>query len=181
MTSTHRPDGSIVVGFTAGFTLALVACAGLLAERVSRGNVKVAVVAHVLLTVAVLAIAHTQGRVPRVAAQFVGAALGIVIAHSLVRASSLAALPWLSERPGQLVNDAVAVFAPLAVVWGSSRRPPNTVGLVATLLLVTAYRASAAMWHLDGVSFSYSVQDLVTGEFAGSAIGITTFRLLAPA
>ena len=29
--------------------------------------------------------------------------------HFVLRREALAALPWLSERPGQLVNDAVAV------------------------------------------------------------------------
>jgi hypothetical protein len=150
----------------------------------SLGDVRVAVVAHVLLTIAVLVMVFVQGRAPRssarLGAQVIGAAFGILLAHALIR-SSFAATPWLSEGPGQLVNDAVAVFAPLAIAWASTRRPPSTVALAATLLLVTAYRATGAMWHLYAAQFTYSVQDLVTGELAGSAIGITTFRLLTVA
>jgi hypothetical protein len=78
------------------------------------------------------------------------------------------------------VNDAVAVFAPLAVVWAANRRPPNTRVLVSTLVLVTLYRATSFMWHLDAASFTYTVQDFVTGEFAGSAIGVAAFKLLFP-
>lgn len=194
MTSSDSPNGAAtapgtVLSFTAGLGVALVACGGLLAARLSLGDVKIGVLAQVLLTLALVAVMHGQGRpvaarswfvASKIAAQVVGAALGIAIAHFVIRSSSLAAVPWLSERPAQLVNDFVAVFAPLAVVWASSRRPPSTLALVATLAVVTAYRATGFMWHLDGAAFSYSVQDLVTGEFAGSAIGITAFRLLAP-
>jgi hypothetical protein len=115
---------------------------------------------------------------PGLTAQIVGASLGIVVAHSLLRSSSLGGVAWLSERPAQFVNDAVAVFAPLAIVWASSRRPPNTAVLAATLVLVTAYRMTGSMWHVDTAHFSYTVQDLVTGELAGSALGISAFRLL---
>lgn len=164
----------------AGFAVALVACGGILAERLSRGDVAIAVVAHVLLTVAVLAVmrgGHREdGSTSQLGAQAVGAILAIALAHGLLRTSGLGAEPWLSEHPAQFVNDAVAVFAPLAVVWAANRRPPSTVILVATLLVVTAYRATGFMWHLDHGSFAYSVQDFVTGEFAGSAVGVATFR-----
>jgi hypothetical protein len=193
MTSQHpgvAPSPGVLFSFGAGVALAMVACGGLCAARISQGSFSVAVVAHLLATVAVVAIMSRQGRVgassahataARVAAQVVGASIGIVVAHSLLRSSSFGAVPWLSERPAQFVNDAVAVFAPLAIVWASSRRPPNTAVLVATLVLVTAYRFTASMWHVDTAHFSYTVQDLVTGEFAGSALGISAFRLLTAA
>jgi hypothetical protein len=193
MTESRLPDARLpppghLLSFTAGFGVAMVACGGILAERLSRGNIRVALVAQLSLTAALLVVARSQGRAAdrgigasKAATLVVGAALGIVLAHSIVRASSIGTVPWLSERPAQFVNDAVAVFAPLAIVWASSRRPPNTLVLAATLILVTAYRATGFMWHLDAASFSYSVQDLVTGEFAGSALGVTAFRLLTPA
>ncbi len=193
MTSPHpgaSPSPGVLFSFGAGVALAMVACGGLCAARISQGNLWVAISAHLFATVAVVAIVYKQGRfvasskqatAARVAAQIAGASFGIVLAHSLLRSSSLGAIPWLSERPAQFVNDAVAVFAPLAIVWASSRRPPSTAVLVATLLLVTAYRLTGTMWHVDTAHFSYTVQDLVTGEFAGSALGISAFRLLTAA
>lgn len=190
MLSRHPDERHMPNAWTAliaGFALAIVASGGILAQRLSRGDLKLALAAHVLLTVAVLALAQTEGRPtsktalsPRFVAQLLGATLGIVLAHYVLQSSRLGATPWLSERPAQFMNDAIAVFAPLAVVWASSRRPPNTTVLVSTLLLVTAYRMTGFMWHLDAARFSFTVQDFVTGEFAGSVLGVATFRLLVP-
>jgi hypothetical protein len=197
--------------FTAGLGLALVACGGILAERLTRGDRVIGVVGNALLTVVVIAILELRPRLgdtgradadadARVAAgvalgaapgarsrasdlalPLLGAGAGIALAHSLFRSSPLASCPWISERPAQLVNDAVAVFAPLAILWAATRRPPSTAVLVATLLVVTAYRATGFMWHFDAARFTYTVQDFVTGELAGSAVAVTTFRLLVPA
>lgn len=176
------------MGLIAGFALAIVACGGILAQRLSRGDLKLALVGHVFLTLAVLGVAKTEARPSlrngfpsKLVAQLLGGALGILVAHYVLRSSAWGAMPWLSERPAQFMNDAVAVFAPLAVVWASSRRPPNTAVLVCALLLVTAYRMTGFMWHLDSARFSFTVQDFVTGEFAGSVLGVAAFRLLVPA
>jgi hypothetical protein len=175
------------VGLVTGFAVAMIACGGILSQRLSRGDLKTAFVAHVLLTIAVLAALRSE-RVtardecfsPKLVAQFVGGIAGIVVAHCILQSSGLGAVPWLSERPAQFVNDVVAVFAPLAIVRAANRRPPSTLVLVITLALVTAYRATGFWWHLDAARFSYTVQDFVTGEFASSALGIATFRLLVP-
>jgi hypothetical protein len=173
--------------FTAGVALALVASGGLLAQRLSRGDVRAAVVAQALVTCAALALFQgqirkmTESALVRAAclrAQAVGAVFGIVLAHGLLHASRYGALPWLSEEPAQFVNDVVAVFAPIAVVWACARRPPSTAVLAITLGLVTSYRMTGFMWHLDGATFTTSVQDLVARESASSALGITVFRLL---
>jgi len=183
----HGRSPAVWKGLLAGFAIAVVASGGIVLQRLTRGDVKTALFGHVLLTITVLAVMCSDRELepssffsPRLALQVVGATTGIVVAHCLLRASKLGAVPWLSERPGQFVNDAVAVFAPLAIVWAAKRRPPNTVVLVSTLTLVTAYRATGSMWHLDTAAFSYTVQDFVTGELAGSALGIATFRLLMP-
>ena len=174
-------------GLVTGFAVAMVACGGILAQRLSRGDIRSALVAHVLLTITILVVMRSE-RVrtenealpSRLATQFLGGTAGIVLAHWLLRSSGWGAVPWLSEGPAQFVNDGVAVFAPLAIVWAANRRPPSTVVLVSTLVLVTAYRATGFLWHLDAARFSYTVQDFVTGELAGSALGIAAFRLLVP-
>jgi len=167
--------------------LALVASGGVLAQRLSRGDVRTALIAQLLATSVALFVFRAQirrqneatnGRLACLALQCVGASCGIVTAHALLHASPYGALPWLSEQPAQFVNDAVAVFAPLAVIWASVRRPPKTAVLVLTLGVVTAYRVTAFLWHHDAATFALPVQDLVSREFAGSAIGITIFRHL---
>lgn len=171
------------IAFATGLALATVASGGIVAERLSGGDLRVAFGAHVLSSVAALGVLlqrRNESGVAVVALQAVGAALGILATHYLLRSSQLGVVPeWMAEGPAQLVNDGVAVFAPLAVIAAASRRRPNTIVLAATLVLVTAYRATAFMWHLDAIRFVYSVQDLVTGELAGAALAIATFRLLA--
>ena len=146
---------SAPAAFAAGFSFALVVCAGVLAERVSRGALDVAVFAQTVTTLAALC-----------------------VAHAAVRSSSVADSGLLVERPAQLVNDAVAVFAPLAIIWASSRRPPSTLALAATLLVVIAYHASGSAWHLDAGRFDHSVQDLVTAQLGASTVGVTTLRVV---
>ncbi|HEY8077472.1 MAG TPA: hypothetical protein VIF62_25275 [Labilithrix sp.] len=158
--------------------LALVASGGVLAQRLSRGDMRTALAVQVMVTTAVLVL--SRARIPHRAcfvAQAIGAACGILVAHTALQASHFGALPWISERPAQYVNDAVAVFAPLAVVWACARRPPSTAIVAVTLGLVTAYRVTGFMWHLDAATFALPVQDLVARECACSALGVTLFRL----
>jgi hypothetical protein len=185
--SSGTPPLAALSCFTAGVALALVASGGVVAQRLSRGDVRAAVAAQALVTIAAILVFQAQIRRlvselfstrACLVAQVVGAACGIVIAHSALHATRYGALPWLSERPAQFVNDAVAVFAPMAVIWASARRPPSTMILAVTLGLVTAYRMTAFLWHLDDATFALPIQDLVAREFAGSALGITVFRAL---
>lgn len=173
---------SAPAAFAAGFSFALVVCAGVLAERVSRGALDVAVFAQTVTTLAALCIARAasaaKGREFSFAAHAVGGALAILVAHAVVRSSSVADSGLLVERPAQLVNDAVAVFAPLAIIWASTRRPPSTLALAATLLVVIAYHASGSAWHLDAGRFDHSVQDLVTAQLGASTVGVTTLRVV---
>jgi hypothetical protein len=109
--------------------------------------------------------------------QALGAVVGIVVVHLLLRREALGALPWLSERPAQFVNDAVAVAGFLALVWAV------TDGLDAKLLFlafagVTLYRVTAPLWHLDHApgGFQTSVQELVVAQFVGAALAVGLFR-----
>src|ERR1700712_4180563 len=104
------PPRGVLFSFGTGIALAMVACGGLCAARISQGNFWVAIIAHTLATVAVVTIVFKQGRagetsvkasVARVTAQIAGASLGIFLAHSLLGSLSLGAVPWLSEQPAQ--------------------------------------------------------------------------------
>ena len=154
-------------------------CAGVLAQRVSRGALDVALLAQTVTTVAALCVAPRGnplgfGFLPHA----FGGAAAILVAHGMLGSSSLGDSASLVERPAQLVNDAVAVFAPLAIIWASSRRPPSTLALAATLLVVIAYHATGSAWHFDGGRFEHTVQDLVTAQLGASTVGVTTLRVV---
>ncbi len=123
-------------------------------------------------------------------AQSLGAALGVLAVHLVLRGSALPARPWLSERPPQLVNDLVAVFGALTLIWSCARRPFGVLAGVAALALALGYALTSSRWHLDAPPPS-SVRDLATslrsvsiqlgvlGQLACTAIATTTFRRLA--
>ena len=56
--------------------------------------------------------------------------------------------PWLAERPEQWVNDGVAVFSTLAIVWACARKLDLRL-LVVALVMVTIYKVTGHFWHLD--------------------------------
>lgn len=159
--------------FLATFALALVACGGILAQRLSGGSLVAALAAQFLLTLAAVAIARLESL--SLGAQILGGLTCILAVHLGLL---LFSHPALVEAPAQLVNDVVAVFAPIAIVRAARTQPPSTAVVVGTLAAVALYRFTGSMWHLDPKTLEVSVQDLVTGEFAGSALGVTMFRLM---
>ncbi len=180
--------------FAMGLILALATSGAILEERVSAGNVRVALLANLAITsvaIALLAFASSgaaalplavMGHGRRIAIalpQVLGALAGILLVHAAVRRGAIAGAPWLCEQPGQLVNDAVAVFAILAVLWGCAR-DLDSRWLALALVVVTAYRATALHWHLDRPphGFQATVQELIVAQFVGVALGAALFRTL---
>jgi hypothetical protein len=165
----------------AGFVLAVVTCGGIVEERLSAGSPGVAFTANALVTfAAILALCLVQGRarLSRAALpQAVGAACGIVAIHLALRIGIFHAAPWMSERPPQLVNDAVAVGSTLAVVWACARQL-NTRLLVGTLVVLTVYRSTARFWHLDlpPHGFLLTVQDCVVAQCVAGALALAIYR-----
>ncbi|HEY1695768.1 MAG TPA: hypothetical protein VGG39_26555 [Polyangiaceae bacterium] len=168
--------------FAAGLLLAVVTCGGILEQRLSSGSPRVALVANGLLTfAAILVLGLVQRRESLAPAgvlpQALGATLGIVAVHAALRLGLLPEAPWMSERPPQLVNDAVAVFSTLAVVWACARGLRLRL-LIGALLLLTVYRATAHFWHLDAApqGFLVTVQDLVVAEVVALALALGLYR-----
>jgi hypothetical protein len=186
----------VAAGFAMGLLLSLATSGGIAEERITRGAFAVALVANGVTTgVALLAVLlmmrglrvfrvePPEARAARVhpltvlVPQGLGAVAGIVLVHVLLRREVLGSLPWLSERPAQFVNDAVAVSGFLALVWAAAG------GLDARLLLLafagaTLYRMTAPMWHLDRApgGFHTSVQELVVAQLVGAALALGLFR-----
>lgn len=173
---------SVGAAVGSGLLLALITSGGILGERISGGDVLVALGVNVLVTsvsILVLLVTLERRRGLSFLAQGAGAVLGIALVHLLVHLRLTAELPWLSERPAQLVNDATAVAATLILVWACAKQLDARV-LIGAFLLVTAYRATAGHWHLDRApgGFELTVQQLVVIQFAASAFGMLLFTHL---
>lgn len=155
--------------------LATVVGSGIMGERLAGGSVAIALLANtiatgaglvaLILTFGSISGAHfnpavtladaSQGGLPwrevpaYLLAQFVGAFLGVAVAHVMF---SEPALFFASrhERSGaaQFVSEFVATFGLLAVIWGCARRRPGAVPFA-----VGAY-ITAAYWFTSSTSFA---------------------------
>jgi glycerol uptake facilitator-like aquaporin len=170
--------------------LAAVVGSGIMADRLSGGNQALALLANTIATGAALVTliltfgsisgAHfnpavtiadaSQGGIAwrdvpgYVCAQLGGAVLGVWTAHAMFEERVL--MLSLHERSGagQLFSEFVATFGLLAVIWGCSRRRPETVPFA-----VGAY-ITAAYWFTASTSFAnpaVTMARALTDTFAG--------------
>lgn len=200
--------------------LATVVGSGIMGERLAGGNVAVALLANTLATGAILVAlilafgpvsgAHMnpavtladawQGRLPwsearqYVAAQLVGALVGVLAAHAMFEE------PWFSisghGRRGvaQMWSECVATFGLVATIWGVARRRSS----VAVPFAVGAY-ITAAYWFTASTSFAnpavtlaraltdtfsgirpVDVPGFIVAQLVGAAAGATLMSWLAP-
>jgi glycerol uptake facilitator-like aquaporin len=170
--------------------LATVVGSGIMAERLSGGAVALALLANTIATGAgLLALiltfggisgAHfnpavtvadaSQGGLPwrsvpaYVAAQIVGAFLGVALAHLMFDAPVFTASQHVRSGVGQLAGELTATFGLVSVIWGCSRSRPT-----ATPFAVAAY-ITAAYWFTSSTSFANPAVTLAraaTNTFAG--------------
>jgi hypothetical protein len=160
----------------AGTALGLVTSGGIIEERLSFGSLFVGVVVNAFMTLAsfmTLCLVERRARVP----EAIGAVVGILLVHLALHLGWISAPPWLTERPLQLVNDGVAVFATLMLVWGCAQGFDIRLLLVA-LVALTLYRVTRGFWHLDMPphGFAIPVQDLVLAQCGAVAVALLFFR-----
>ncbi|HEY3818966.1 MAG TPA: hypothetical protein VGL81_17470 [Polyangiaceae bacterium] len=173
----------MILAFSAGLLLALTASGGIAGERVTLGGLAFGLLANAAATLAAIVVASTTTRRRSTLAvlvpQVLGAVVGVALVHLVLRREALGAVPWLSERPAQLVNDAVAVAGLLVLAWAGARDLDLRL-LVLAFLVVTAYRLTASMWHLDQApgGFQATVQQLVVAQLVGAAIALAVWRSL---
>jgi glycerol uptake facilitator-like aquaporin len=177
-------------GLGTAFLLAAVIGSGIMGERLSGGNVAIALLANTIATGAALVAlivtfgpisgAHfnpavtiadaTQkglpwGEVPAyVVAQTAGAFLGVAVAHAMFGEPVFFASEHVRSGTAQLVSEFVATFGLLAVIWGSVRRTPDMVPFA-----VGAY-ITAAYWFTSSTSFANPAVTLAraaSNTFAG--------------
>lgn len=172
------------------FLLATIVGSGIMGERLSGGNVAIALMANSFATgtglmaliltfgpvsgahfnpVVTLADAFTGGLhwrevPPYLLAQVVGAFLGVAMAHGMFGEPLFAASQHVRTGVTQAFSEFVATFGLLAVIFGCSRRRPEF-----TPLAVGAY-ITAAYWFTASTSFANPAVTLarsVTNTFTG--------------
>jgi glycerol uptake facilitator-like aquaporin len=177
-------------GLGTAFLLATVIGSGIMGERLSGGNVAIALLANTIATGAALVAlivtfgpisgAHfnpavtiadaTQKGLPwlevpaYVIAQTGGAFLGVAVAHVMFGEPLFFASEHVRSGTAQLVSEFVATFGLLAVIWGSVRRTPDMVPFA-----VGAY-ITAAYWFTSSTSFANPAVTLAraaSNTFAG--------------
>jgi glycerol uptake facilitator-like aquaporin len=200
--------------------LAVVVGSGIMGERLASGNVALALLANTLATGAglvaliltfgpisgahfnpVVTIADAwEGNRPwrdvptYVAAQILGALLGVGVAHGMFGEPMFAASQHVRSGPAQLLSEFIATFGLLSVIWGVSRRSAQF-----TPFAVGAY-ITAAYWFTSSTSFANPAVTLarsltntfsgirpvdapgfIFAQFIGALAATALFRFLVPA
>jgi glycerol uptake facilitator-like aquaporin len=219
MTTADLPRRITAEAIGTAMLLAAVVGSGIMAERLSGGNDAIALLANAAATAAALVAliltfgpisgAHfnpavsvadaSQGgilwlEVPAyVAAQLIGAVLGVWIAHVMFGERLLM---WsLHARSGtaQLVSEFVATFGLLSVIWGCSRRRSDAVPFAVAAYIAAAYWFTASTSFANpAVTLARALTDTFAGirpadvpgfivaQLAGAAAATLLFRWLVP-
>lgn len=174
------------------FLLAAVVGSGIMAERLSGGNVAIALLANTIATGASLVVliaifgplsgAHFNPAVTvyfalrkeitlplalaYVAVQIVAAILGVYAAHAMFGSAIFEISQKLRDGPAQAFSEFVATFGLIATIAGAVRFQPQ-----ATPFLVGLY-ITAAYWFTASTSFAnpaVTIARSLTDSFAGIA------------
>jgi glycerol uptake facilitator-like aquaporin len=201
--------------------LAAVVGSGIMAEELAGPNVALALLANTVATGAALVAliiafgpisgAHfnpvvtladaSQGGLPwrevpgYIAAQLVGAFVGVAVAHVMFKQPALF-FASQHRRSGiaQLTGEFVATFGLLAVIWGSARRRPGLVPFAVGGYITAAYWfTSSTSFANPAVTLARAASDTFAGirpadapgfivaQVAGGAAATAVFRWLLPA
>ena len=172
--------------------LAVVVGSGIMGERLSGGNVAIALLSNAVATGAGLVVlitifgpisgAHFNPAVTLamlvrraikpadgaayVGAQFVGAAAGVWLAHAMFAEPILQVSAKLREGPAQILSEFVATFGLLATILGVHRFKPDLAPAAVGLYITAAY------WFTASTSFANPAVTLarsLSNTFAGIA------------
>jgi len=154
--------------------LVAVVGSGIMAERLSGGNVALALLANAVATGGALVAlilafgpvsgAHfnpavtladaSQGGLPwrqvpvYLVAQLLGAFLGVALAHGMFELPVFFASTHRRAGAAQILSEAVATFGLLSVIWGSARTRPGVVAFAVAAYITGAY------WFTSSTSFA---------------------------
>jgi glycerol uptake facilitator-like aquaporin len=200
--------------------LAAVVGSGIMAERLAAGNVAIALLANTLATGAALfALILTFGPIsgahmnpavtladaaigglawrdaaPYLAAQLVGAYLGVAVAHGMFGLPAFTASRHIRAGPAQFLSEFVASFGLLATIWGVARRRATAVPFAVAAYVVAAYWFTASTSFANpAVTLARAATDTFAGirpadapafivaQLLGASAATVLFRWLVPA
>jgi glycerol uptake facilitator-like aquaporin len=128
------------------------------------------------------------------AAQLVGAFLGVAVAHLMFGAAVFAASTHVRAGFPQLLSEFVATFGLLSVIWGCVRRRSSAVPFAVGAYITAAYWfTSSTSFANPAVTLARSASDTFAGirpvdapgfivaQLAGAGAATALFRWLTPA
>ena len=184
------------------FLLMAVVGSGIMAERLAGGNVALALLGNTLSTGAALVVlislfgplsgAHfnpavtlyfalrremrTAMVVAYIAAQILGAVIGVYLAHAMFAMPIFEVSAKLRDGPSQWLAEFIATFGLLATIAGSIRFSPASTPMLVGLYITAAY------WFTASTSFAnpaVTIARALTDSFAGIAPGSAPAFILA--
>jgi len=177
-------------GLGTAVLLATVVGSGIMAERISGGNVGVALLANALATGGVLFVlilglgpisgAHfnpivtlseaVSRRMPRahvpayLVAQVAGAVAGVVLAHAMFGLDLVQPSQHVRSSHGEMIGEVVATFGLLLVIATTSRARPSALPAAVALYIMAAYWfTSSTSFANPAVTVARSLTDTFTG------------------
>ena len=192
-------------GLGTAILLAAVVGSGIMGERLSGGNVAVALLANTIATGATLvaiilalgtisgahfnpavtlAAAMEHGVVWRevpgyVAAQFIGAFTGVAVAHLMFGEPLFSASQHARSGIAQILSEFVATFGLLSVIWGCSRVRSTAVPFAVGAYITGAYWFTASTCFANpAVTFARSLTNTFSGIRPADAPGFVIAQLL---
>lgn len=186
------------------FLLAAVVGSGIMADKLSAGNISLALLENTLATGAALVAliltfgpisgAHfnpavtladaTQGGVPwrvvpgYILAQCFGAILGVYAAHLMFGQSVLQVSTHVRSGNAQLFSEFVATFGLLAAIWGCSRARLSAVPFAVGAYITGAYWFTASTSFANpAVTFARSFTNTFAGIRPADAFGFVGVQL----
>jgi len=172
------------------FLVAAVIGSGIMGERLSNGNVALALLANTIATgtalVALIAAfgpisgAHLNPVVTLmdalqkgilwaetpyyVSGQILGGIFGIVVAHLMFGLPIISLSHHVRSGPAQVFSEFVATFGLVSIIWGCSRRRPDAIPFVVGAYIMAAY------WFTASTSFAnpaVTIARCLSDTFAG--------------
>ena len=186
------------------FLLAAVVGSGIMGERLSGGNVAIALLANTIATgAALLALILTFGPISGahlnpavtiasafqgnfawrdvpgyVAGQIGGAFAGVAAAHLMFGHPLFFASQHVRSGPAQLFSEFVATFGLIAVIWSCSRQRSATVPFAAAAYITSAYWFTASTSFANpAVTLARAASDTFAGIRPADAPGFILAQL----
>ena len=182
--------------------LAIVVGSGIMGERLAGGNLAIALLGNTLATGAGLVVlisifgpissAHfnpavtlvmrlrgeisTGLAVAYVAAQIIGAVVGVWIAHAMFAEPILQVSAKLREGPAQALSEGVATFGLLATILGS--KPERTPMLVGLYITAAYWFTASTAFANPAVTIARSLSDTFAGIAPSSAPAFIAAQVL---